>query len=122
MARFLASPGYANQLAQGVQALDASAAARGNLLSGQQLKAVNAFGQNIAAQGYGDYTNRLAALANVGQSATQQTAALGAAAAQNAGSALMNAGGAWTTGFQGVGDAINSGFGNYNDWLKASGG
>ncbi len=65
---------------------------RGNLLSGQKLKAINAYGQNLAAQSCGDYTNRLAALANVGQSATQQTATLGATAAQNAGTALINTG------------------------------
>lgn len=46
------TPGYMFQLQQGQQAIDNSAAARGSLLSGRQLKATNDYAQNVAATGY----------------------------------------------------------------------
>jgi hypothetical protein len=46
------TPGYMFQLEQGQQAIDNSAAARGSLLSGRQLKATNDYAQNVASTGY----------------------------------------------------------------------
>lgn len=46
------TPGYQFQLEQGQQAIDNSAAARGSLLSGRQIKATNDYSQNVAATGY----------------------------------------------------------------------
>lgn len=46
------TPGYQFQLEQGQQAIDNSAAARGSLLSGRQLKATNDYAQNVASTGY----------------------------------------------------------------------
>jgi hypothetical protein len=51
-------PGYAFRLNEGIKALDRSAAARGGLLSGAQLKAVNRYGQEYAANEYGNAFNR----------------------------------------------------------------
>lgn len=71
------SPGYDFQFAEGMRALDNSAAARGMLMSGAQMRAAERFGQGLAAQGRGDELNRLAALAGVGQTATGQQVAAG---------------------------------------------
>jgi hypothetical protein len=51
-------PGYAFRLNEGIKALDRSAAARGGLLSGAQLKAVNRYGQEYAANEYANAFNR----------------------------------------------------------------
>lgn len=61
--------GYKNQLAEGVAAIDASAASSGGLYSGATLQSQNQFGQGLAAQGEGNYLNRLTALAGSGQNA-----------------------------------------------------
>ena len=76
--RFVASPGYQFRLGEGVKALDRSAAARGQLLSGAQTKAVQGYGQNLASGEYGNYVNRLANLSGVGQAAGSSAATLGA--------------------------------------------
>ena len=47
-----ATPGYQFQLEQGLQGVNRSAAARGGLLSGANLKAINDYAQGQAATGY----------------------------------------------------------------------
>lgn len=51
-------PSYQFRLQQGVNALDASAASRGKLLSGAQDKAVTQYGQDLASQEYANAYNR----------------------------------------------------------------
>lgn len=124
-------PGYAFRMSEGLKALERSAAARGGLLSGAQLKGAQRFGQDLASQEYqnaynraltaynanvareGTGYNRLAALAGVGQTAT---GALSGAAGQmgaNLGNLYYNAGqsaGATrASGYMGMANAIGSG-------------
>lgn len=54
-------PGYAFRLGEGVKALDRSAAARGGLLGGNQLRGVTEFGQNLGSQEYMNAFNRFQA-------------------------------------------------------------
>lgn len=98
-ARFRETPGYQFQLTEGTRALEGSAAARGGLLRGSQLARLQEFGQGLADQTYGEYYNRLAALAGMGQTATSQAAGLGTATAGN----LANI-------YQGAGDARASSY------------
>jgi hypothetical protein len=122
--RFHASPGYQFSFDQGQQAVENSAAARGGVHSGATMKALDRFGTGLANQEYGDYYNRLAAEAGIGQTAVAQ----GNAAAQNYGnnasqlaqntgaaraSAYGQAGQAWSNAYGGVASAINGGIGNY---------
>ena len=51
-------PGYQFRLSQGQKALDQSAAARGNLRTGGQIKAFNDYSQNYASQEYENAWNR----------------------------------------------------------------
>jgi hypothetical protein len=51
-------PGYAFRLNEGVKALDRSAAARGGLLGGNQLRGVTEFGQDYGSQEYQNAFNR----------------------------------------------------------------
>ncbi len=91
---FTADPGYQYRLDQGREALEGSAAARGQLLSGGTLKALTRYGQD---QGSGEYQsayqrfnadrdrrfNRLSAVAGTGQTATNNIATMGAAATES---------------------------------------
>jgi hypothetical protein len=96
-------PGYQFGLTQGQQAIDRQTAAGGGRISGAALKAAAQYGTDYATTGYSaaysranqartDRLNRLAALAGVGQTATQDIGALGARTA-GANSALMVAAG-----------------------------
>lgn len=96
-------PGYQFGLKQGQQAIDRKTAAAGGRISGAALKAAAQYGTDYATTGYSaaysranqartDRLNRLAALAGIGQTATQNVNAAGENAA-NARSALMVAAG-----------------------------
>lgn len=76
-------PGYGFRLSEGMKALERSAAAKGGLLSGAQMKGVQRFGQDLASQEYQNAYNRyvqnqqtqrnaLASLAGIGQTASGQ--------------------------------------------------
>lgn len=80
-----ATPGYQFQLEEGTKALDRSAAARGMLMSGAQLRRLQEYGQGLADSTFGDYFNRLGVIAGTGQSANQSLANFGAQAVNQAG-------------------------------------
>ncbi len=103
---FTESPGYQFRLAEGQKAIERSQAARGLLGSGQTLKAITEYGQNIASQEYGNYMNRLSGLAGVGQATTVQTGQFGASAAAQTGGAIEAAGRARASGYLGTGQAL----------------
>jgi len=65
-------PGYAFRLQEGIKALDRSAAARGGLLGGNQLRGVSEYGQGLASQEFGNAYNRF-----IGEQATRRNALAG---------------------------------------------
>lgn len=82
----MSDPGYQFGLSQGQLGLDRKAAAAGGRVSGAALKSAAEYANNYATTGYNaayqrrqDRLNRLASLANVGQTATGGSAAAGAA-------------------------------------------
>lgn len=98
---FQASPGYQFRMEEGLKALDRSAASRGMLRSGAQMKATQRYGEGLAADEYdrhynrvtssfNNYANRLSALAGVGQTTNQNLAALGANYANSAGNIMTS--------------------------------
>lgn len=98
MEDFEADPGYQFRMDEGMRGVEGGAAARGGLLSGAALKAVQKYGQGLASQEYGnaynrftsDQTNqynRLAGLVNSGQGASNQ---VGNAAANYGNNAASN--------------------------------
>lgn len=102
---FYASPGYQFRVNEGVSALDKSAASRGRLRSGAQNKALTRYGQGIASEEFGNYTNRLAQIAGLGGGAASQSAS----AAQIAGGNYSNAmSGMATTRASGYANAANT--------------
>jgi hypothetical protein len=138
-------PGYQFRLKQGMQALNNSAAAKGNLLSGNALEAQQQFGQNLASNEYGNVYNRafneyqnrfnvfnsnqtneynkLAGLAGVGQQTATTLGQQGQAASQGVGNILMNSGAQQGQALQNAAAATASGYvGGANAWAGALGG
>jgi hypothetical protein len=113
-AQALQSPGEQAQLQLGEQALQQSAAAQGNLLTGGTAQALDAYGQNLASTNYqntynnalntystnyntyqqqqtNEY-NRLASLAGIGQTAASTLGTLGQSASNNVSQNLLSTG------------------------------
>lgn len=112
LSAFTASPGYQFRFNEGLRGIDRGAAARGLLHSGAAVKAEQRFGEGLAASEFGDWWNRLAGVAGVGQAATGQTAAAGANAANNISNAYQQMGNARASSYANTGSAINSGINN----------
>ena len=124
MDQFQQDPGYAFRMREGLKALDRSAAARGGLLGGNQLRGVTQFGQDLASQEYTNAFNRyqseraarlnpLQSLAGMGQSnaatMAQQAGQYGQSMAENA---LMR-GNMRASGYAGIANAATSGISGY---------
>lgn len=114
---FEQDPGYAFRQAEGVRALERSAAARGNLLSGNTLKGVQRFGQDLASQEYGSAFNRfqieraarlnpLQSMMGSGQSAANVMTGATGQAGQNIGQMQLGAGQARASGYVGQANAL----------------
>jgi hypothetical protein len=121
-ADFEQDPGYAFRQAEGMKALERSAAARGNLLSGSTLKGVQRFGQDLASQEYQNAFNRyqvnrsnklnpLQSLMGAGQSATNVMTNAAGQMGQNEANNFMNAGQARASGYIGSANALSNALG-----------
>jgi hypothetical protein len=120
--QFQQDPGYGFRQAEGMKALERSAAARGNLLSGSTLKGVQRFGQDLASQEYQNAFNRyqversarlnpLQSLMGSGQSATNVLTGAAGQMGQNEASNLYNAGQARASGYVGQANALSNALG-----------
>ncbi len=109
-------PGYQFRMSEGIGALDASAAARGRLLSGAQQKGVNEYAQNVASQEYANaYAreanqkankfNMLSGLSSGGQASAAGQAQATSNLAQTEGNILSNLGQSQAYGYQQQGQA-----------------
>lgn len=106
------TPAYDFQLSQGMDALQSTAAARGNLLSGATMQSAQTYGQGLADQGYGTYMNQLAGVSSQGQAAAGNQASAGANYAANAGNALAGIGNAQAAGAIGSANAWSGAMNN----------
>lgn len=135
MADFQQDPSYQFDLQQGQQAIQRSAAASGGLQSGGTMKAMAQYTQGMASndyeQAYNNYNNnqtlqfnRLASVANLGQTANAQTNAAGMNMANQAGNDLMGganaqaaagiaSGNQWGKTLSGIGTGIGT------SWMQA---
>lgn len=122
LATYQASPEYQFSYQQGLQALDRSAAAKGGLLSGGQLKAAQQYGQGYATNTFGDYVNRLMGLAGIGENAAAQTGAYGTETGKGVASNALYAGNAqasgaiaqgnaWSNALSQIGSSVYGGYG-----------
>jgi hypothetical protein len=124
-------PGYGFRVSEGVKALDRSAAARGGLLGGNQLRGVTELGQNLGSQEYQNAFNRyqaeraarlnpLQSLAGQGQSAANTMTGAAGQYGQNQAAILGNAGNIRASGYVGQANAltgaIGQGISSYNNY------
>jgi hypothetical protein len=103
---FYKSPDFEFRRNEGLRGINNSFAARGGALSGNALRALTQFNSDLAAGEFGNYFNRQAALAGIGQTATNTSAQAGLATGARIGNALMEGGNARASGIAGQYDAI----------------
>ena len=114
---YQASPGYAYEMSQALQATQNSAAARGGLNSGNTDLALQQNAQNLAATDYSNQAslniaqknqlyNMLQTIAGSGQNAAANLGALGSQTAQSIGSNTLSAGNASAAGSVAQGNAL----------------
>jgi hypothetical protein len=120
---FVKDPGYDFRMTEGQNALERSAAARGGLMNGGTLKALNRYGQDYASGEYNNaYSrfnndqstrfNRLSTVAGLGQTANNVTAQLGQQTASSVGNNITSAGAASAAGQVGAANAWTSAMNN----------
>ena len=131
MNAFTQDPGYGFRLKQGQKALDASAAARGGLISGNALKAATAFGQDMGSQEYQNAFNRYQTerqatlspymtLAGYGTNANALSAQAGQNYATNAGNMITGGAAAQAAGYMGVANAGAQGVSQYLKYTQGN--
>jgi hypothetical protein len=123
-------PGYQFGLSEGEKGINRATSARGGYDSGATLKSLLKYNQDYAGTKYDAAFNRdqivknqmynqLAGISGTGQTATAQTAALGANTANQISQSYQNAGDARAAGLVGMGNAVNSGVGNYINYSQS---
>lgn len=126
---FEKDPGYQFRMDEGMKGVEGGAAARGGLLSGAALKAIQKYGQGFASNEFGNaysrYTNdqtnnynRLAGLVNSGQGATNQMSNTAGQFAQNNANAMGAYGNAQAAGYMGQANALNQGIGQATNFYQ----
>lgn len=129
MQQFQADPGYGFRMAEGMKALERSAAARGGLLSGGALKATQRFGQDLASQEYQNAFNRyqaerqarlnpLQSLAGLSQTSANVLTGEAGRLGQSLGEAQQSAAAARASGYVGSANAFNQGLSTYLNYSQ----
>jgi hypothetical protein len=117
---YQADPGYAFRLAEGNKALNASAAARGGMISGNALKAAQTYGQNMGSQEYQNAYNRYVQGYGINTANDQFLANMGQSSANNQANAIGNFGNAYAANTIGAGNAMAAGqIGSANAYTNA---
>lgn len=115
--RFYDSPDYQFRVSEGQRDIGNSFAARGGAASGNALRALTEFNQNLAASEYGNWFNRRAGLAGVGTAASGQVGQAGQTTANSLMASQQAQGDARASGIMGgvnsAANAINAGTNNY---------
>ncbi len=138
-------PGYQARLAMGTDAIQHSAAARGNILTGGTAKALDTYGQDYGSNEYGNVYNRaltdyqtqynaynndqnnqfsrLMSMSGMGQQAAAQSAAAGQAGVNGIANNILGTATNIGNAYQNAGNANASGIvGSANAWGGAIGG
>lgn len=129
MEQFQQDPGYAFRMREGLKALDRSAAARGGLLSGNQLRGVTQFGQELGSQEYTNAFNRyqaeraarlnpLQSLAGMGQSNAATMAQQAGQFGNVLGQAEATKGNIRASSYMGMANALTGGLGQYLNYQQ----
>jgi hypothetical protein len=130
LAAFAKSPDYQFAMKEGIGALDNSAASKGSLMSGNQMRAVTEYGSGLATQNLSNYLTRLSGMSGQGIQAGGMLGQIGTgagnsvgASATNLGNSYMASGTAEASGILGSVKGFNSGLNTlslYNQLGKSS--
>jgi hypothetical protein len=131
MNQFQQDPGYQFRLSEGQRAMGHQAGARGGLVSGTSLKAMQDYAQNSASNEYNNAFNRyqternaqlnpLQSLAGVGQTTAAQLGQSGAANANAMGNYMTGGAAAQAAGQVGTANALTSGLGTYLNYNQGN--
>lgn len=118
MAAFQASPDYQWRVGEGQKGIANSFAARGGASSGNALKALSEFNQNMAGGEFQNWFNRRLSLVNGGQGATNATTGAGNTFTNSLMQSQQQQGDARASGILGVGNSIGNAVG---DWAYGYG-
>ena len=130
MQDFQQDPGYAFRIAEGMKALDRTAASRGGLLSGATLRGATRYGQDMASQEYTNAFNRyqtnranqlqpLQSLMGAGQTAANTLTSAAGQMGQNQAAGLANAAQARASGYVGGANALTGGLNQYMNYTQS---
>lgn len=120
--QFMNDPSYQFRKQQGMDGIEASAAAGGGLLSGAALKSLNGYNSSLASQEYGNAFNRLSGVAGTGQTTATNLGQFGANNALNQGNAAIGGANAQANGLTAGAAAQSGAWGNLlNLGMKAGG-
>lgn len=128
---FRADPGYNFRMKEGLKSLDATAASRGGLISGNALRGAQEFGQDLASQEYQNAYNRyrtnrsdvltpLQSILGQGQTTASELGSAGQNYAKNAGSTMMAAGNARASGYTNSADSWNRALGGASGTINSN--
>jgi hypothetical protein len=104
---FSASPDYQFRRNEGMRGIENSFAARGGAASGNALRALTEFNSGLASGEFGNFFNRQAALAGIGQTATNQGVGAAQSTGANVGNLLMGGANARASGIEGSTNALS---------------
>lgn len=106
---FFKSPDYQFRKDQGMEGIGNAFSASGGAKSGNALKALAEFNSNLAGGEFGNYFNRQAAIAGIGQTSSNTSASAGISTGAQVGNALQSAGDARASGVSGQYNALGAG-------------
>lgn len=112
MSDFHASPDYQFTRDEGTRGIASGFAAKGGAFSGNALKALSEFNSNLASSQYGNWWNKNAGLAGVGQTSANSLGVLGQNNANNISGLLAASGNARASGIIGTQSVWNNAFAN----------
>lgn len=127
--KFTTDPGYEFRMREGLKAIERSGSARGGVLSGGNLKALERFAQGTASDEYqrvydrywndrSNQFNQWASLAGIGQTAANNTAQLGAQTAGQMANNVVGAGDARASGRVGAANAWGGALANAGNAIQ----
>lgn len=109
---FFKSPDYQFRLNEGQRDIGNSFAARGGAASGNALRALTQYNQNLASGEFGNWFNRQSSLAGLGQAATSATTSAGMQNSANIQNNLIGGANARASGIVGAANSYNNGINN----------
>jgi hypothetical protein len=129
MEQFQQDPGYAFRMKEGLRALENTAAARGGLLSGNAMRGITRYGQNLASDEYTNAFNRyqternarlnpLQSLAGMSQTSTNTLTNAAGQYGQNLAEGAAAMGNIRASGYMNTANALAGGLGQFANYRQ----